>query len=312
MSKDGSFVYFCYLCPMKLSVIIPVYDTAATLERCVMSVAEQGVDETEIIIVNDGSTNPQCETLCRRLATNVPHMIYVAQRHAGLSAARNHGLELASGDFIAFVDSDDYLEPSTYKEVMSPLLRDPTIDMVEFSYIEKEGHDRLARLNRLTSRTYDSFAAFWLENRAYRHAYMWNKVFRRHVFETVRFPLNQNFEDVAVLPALLKLCRKTMTTSQGLYHYTWNGAGITAKATTEDVAHLLDSQIAVLNEISNRDFYKCCLNIQLDLFELGDEVLKLPVLPYHGTLKLSILHLFGLERLCRLNRFYRKMVKASR
>lgn len=297
---------------MKLSVIIPVFNTASSLERCIKSVAIQGIDNMEIIVINDGSTDSQCDLLCNQLCQVIPQMIYLKQSHAGLSAARNHGLDIATGTWVTFVDSDDYLEPGTYAAVLPLFNKDTKIDVVEFSYIDKEGHEKLSRTMQFGDLEYESFADYWLKGKAYRHAYMWNKIFKKQLFDKVRFPIAKNFEDVAILPDIIKQCRKILTTHLGFYHYTWNTSGITANASVIDLSFLLKMNIEILKETSDKEYYKSVLNIQLDAYELGNKHLELPIMPYYGTIKLNVLHLLGLKNLCKLIQFYHKVMKALR
>lgn len=297
---------------MKLSVIIPVFNTAPSLERCIKSVAIQGIDNMEIIVINDGSTDSQCDLLCNQLCQVIPQMIYLKQSHAGLSAARNHGLDIATGTWVTFVDSDDYLEPGTYAAVLPLFNKDTKIDVVEFSYIDKEGHEKLSRTMQFVDLEYEGFADYWLKGKAYRHAYMWNKIFKKQLFDKVRFPIAKNFEDVAILPDIIKQCRKILTTYLGFYHYTWNTSGITANASVIDLSFLLKTNIEILKETSDKEYYKSVLNIQLDAYELGNKHLELPIMPYYGTIKLNVLHLLGLKNLCKLIQFYHKVMKALR
>lgn len=303
-------MYFYYLCPMKLSVIIPVFNTASTLEKCLKSVVGQHVDDMEIILVNDGSTDQECNILCEHLAESIPQIRYIQQAHAGLSHARNEGLDVATGCFITFVDADDYLEDNTYLPLLQLFEQDESTDIIEYSYIEKEGHRRLERKKILQNQTYTTFKDYWLQAYAYRHAYMCNKIFRKSLFNNIRFPLAKHFEDVATLPLLAKQSRKIRTTSLGLYHYCWNNKGITANASAADVSFLLTSYLKILQEVSDRAYYESVLNIQLDTYELGDRQLRLPLKPYYGTIKLCLLHILGLDKLCKLNLLYHKLMRA--
>ena len=99
---------------MKLSVIIPVYRVEDTLDRCVESVLCQSVDEMEVILVDDGSPD-QCPAKCDLWAEKDARIRVIHKENGGLSDARNAGIDIAQGDFITFVDSDDYLEADTWQ-----------------------------------------------------------------------------------------------------------------------------------------------------------------------------------------------------
>ena len=114
---------------MKLSVIIPVYRVEDTLDRCVESVLCQSVDEMEVILVDDGSPD-QCPAKCDLWAEKDARIRVIHKENGGLSDARNAGIDVAQGDFITFVDSDDYLEANTYKSLLQQL---EDADILEYS-----------------------------------------------------------------------------------------------------------------------------------------------------------------------------------
>ena len=105
---------------MKLSIIIPVYRVEATLNRCVESVTNQSFDDFEVILVDDGSPD-KCPQMCDEWAQKDPRITVIHQTNAGLSAARNAGIDRAQGDYLTFVDSDDFIGTETLGEVVEQL-----------------------------------------------------------------------------------------------------------------------------------------------------------------------------------------------
>ena len=106
---------------MKLSIIIPVYNTEQTLEKCVDSVLQSSLNNFEIILVNDGSTDNSAN-ICESYKNNYPEQVLVIhQKNQGLSAARNAGLGIAKGQYITFVDSDDYISKDLYCHLLEQL-----------------------------------------------------------------------------------------------------------------------------------------------------------------------------------------------
>lgn len=103
---------------MLLSVIIPVYRVEHTLQRCVESVLSQGVDDMEVILVDDGSPD-NCPVLCDGWAEKDARVKVIHKDNGGLSDARNAGIEMATGDYLTFVDSDDYVEDDTYPALLA-------------------------------------------------------------------------------------------------------------------------------------------------------------------------------------------------
>lgn len=292
---------------MLLSVIIPAYNVEETLGRCVESVLGQGVDDMEVIIVDDGSTDGTgkvCDSYGGRGGVTVVH-----QKNGGLSEARNKGLDIAKGELITFVDSDDYIAPGTYKELVEMMEQHPTYDLLEYSVRKEDGEDVLFSLN-LPDREYTDMAEYWIAGRAYTHCYAWNKVYRRGLFHGVRYPKGKKFEDVYMLPQLLRNAKVVRTTHLGLYHYIYNVDGITVSADGNALFELLKAHLPLINDKTLRsyngfeEYYYHVLNIQISTYvESGnDGYIQLPTLPYHHRWKLKLLHLLGMKQLCRLFR----------
>lgn len=304
---------------MKISVVIPVYNSAQTLERCVRSVAEQEGAELEIILVDDGSrdASPQlCEQLSRRHAG----IVVVHKDNGGLSDARNQGIARATGDYLTFVDSDDYLAPSTYQGIACVLQSHPEYDIVEYPIRRFCGSPRESLLT-FDDHAYTDMADYWLSCRAYEHSYACNKVFRRSLFGSVRFPKGKVFEDVHTLPLLLDRAKVVATTSRGQYMYCANPDGITATANAQAHRDLLDAHINLLPRLSfltprEHNYYMHILNIQITENQLSGDKPRLPhvkikprwVARRYRT-KALLLRLLGVAGLCRLNRMMKMAVR---
>jgi heptose III glucuronosyltransferase len=110
-----------------LSVVVPVYNVAPFLERCLASLAAQNLDGMEIVLVDDGSTD-DCPAILARYAAQYPEMRVIRQDNGGLSAARNTGLDHIGGEYVAFVDSDDWIEPGYFRRLLE-LARAKNLDM---------------------------------------------------------------------------------------------------------------------------------------------------------------------------------------
>ncbi len=292
---------------MLLSIIIPAYNVEGTLRECLESVLSQHVDDMEIILVDDGSTDNTAE-ICDEFGIR-DNIKVIHQENAGLSEARNAGLELAEGELITFVDSDDYLEPNTYPRLIGIMERHPQYDILEYSIVKEDNGKVLFSLD-LPDREYTDMAQYWFDGRAYTHCYAWNKVYRRGLFHGVRYPKGKKFEDVYMLPQLLRNAKVVRTTHLGLYHYIYNVDGITVSADGNALFELLIAHLPLINDKTLRsyngfeEYYYHVLNIQISTYvESGnDGYIQLPTLPYHHRWKLKLLHLLGMKQLCRLFR----------
>ena len=290
---------------MKLSVIIPVYRVEDSLDRCVESVLSQHVDELEVILVDDGSPD-KCPAMCDNWAEKDARIRVIHKQNGGLSDARNTGIEAAQGEYITFVDSDDYLAADT----LAPLL----LMMEDADIVEYSIRNRLS----LPDKTYTDMNEYWLTGQAYLHTYACNKVYRSSLFETVRFPKGKVFEDAYTLPLLLKESQKVKTTALGFYHYCDNQQGITATATGQQLRQLLEAHLT--NGMPVDDiYYLHLLNIQIDVCEQTDNEPTLPhrkvnTALFSGAQKLKAIanNILGIKQLCKIIRFVHLFRKPSR
>lgn len=214
-----------------LSVIIPVYKVEDTLDRCVESVLSQNVPDMEVILVDDGSPDG-CPALCDLWARNDSRVRVLHKSNGGLSDARNKGIGMARGEYITFVDSDDYLMPDTYRPLMKWLSEHDDCDMLEFPLrhvSERDGN--CSRVKQIFhDRQFHTARQYWLHTKAWEHSYACNKIYRRALFDGIIFPPGKTFEDVYTLPLLLAKNPHVATTSHGAYCYTWNDNGISVAA----------------------------------------------------------------------------------
>ena len=257
---------------MKLTVIIPVYCVEATLDRCVESVLRQDVPDMEVILVDDGSPD-RCPQLCDDWKARDSRISVIHKENGGLSDARNAALDVAKGDYITFVDSDDWISPDTYKPLLE---RMGDSDLLEYS---------IAGRLSLTDTTYDHASDYWLQSRAYTHAYAWNKIYRRSLFSHIRFPKGRVFEDVCTLPQLLQQTHLITTTRLGFYHYG----------------------------------FMYLLTIQIDVWEqTGAPVIlerrKVSIRALSGRTKLKAIfnNILAINRLCKISKFIHTFKKPTR
>ncbi len=290
---------------MTLSVIIPVYRVEATLDRCVESVLRQHVDDMEVILVDDGSPD-RCPEMCDNWAIKDQRIHVIHKQNGGLSDARNAGIDIACGDYITFVDSDDWIADNTYPPLIDQM---GDIDILEYAIA-----DRLS----LQEHIYNDINEYWLSERVYTHTYAWNKLYRRLLFDSVRYPKGRIFEDVYTLPQLLRKAQKVATTSHGSYHYWINPSGITATANGQALAQLLEAHLSSKMPVDDL-YYMYLANIQIDVWERNRNDIILPkrrinhtTLPNKHKLKAIVINTLGLKKLCVISKFIHYFKKPSR
>lgn len=290
---------------MKLSIIIPVFKVPSTLRSCVDSVLSGCDIPVEVILVDDGSPD-ECPAICDEIAVSDSRVKVIHQSNQGLSAARNVGIDASTGELLTFVDSDDLVEPGQWSRLTEVFGQHERCDIVEYPVVVHQ--DDRHREYRLVfgGRFYADAGHYWSEERAYTHAYACNKIFRRHLFDKVRFPVGRVFEDVATIPSLLCAARGIATVGFGCYFYRANAEGITATASGKELSMLLEHHLRWFEMWPSRDYYIHLVNIQLSVCDRLPVSPVLPFRPYTGTLKLYLLRIFGMVNLCRMHRiFYR-------
>ena len=292
---------------MKLSIVIPVYNVENTLVRCLDSVLAQSYHEYELILVDDGSTDGSAE-ICKYYDHRNVFIHYIRQSNKGLSGARNTGIEVAQGEYITFIDSDDYIAPDTLATLMKEIEDHQEYDILEYPMYVHYGCSRAHKL-AFPPLCYSSFDEYWLKGKAYMHAYACNKIYKTVLFQHIRYPIGKKFEDVYVLPKLCKVARNIATTNKGLYYYCWNKDGITANASGEDLAQLLNVNIKLLSDYHDEDYYLHILNIQMDVYELTGLQPSIPTYHYYHYVKLTLLNIIGINNLCKFNKILHKIYR---
>lgn len=303
---------------MKLSVVIPVYRVEDTLDHCLESVLQQNVDDMEVILVDDGSPD-QCPQMCDTWANKDARISVIHKKNGGLSDARNAGIDIAKGEYITFVDSDDFVGKNSYAQLLHILDNNAEVDILEYPAFVFYNSPKQHLLDLASDKIYTDMDEYWYEGCAYNHTYAWNKIYRRKLFDSVRYPVGVVFEDVHTLPRLLKECKSVMTTNQGLYYYCLNRYGITNTSDGRALKMLLEPHVDIIRKSVRRDsafynYYIHVLNIQMDVYEQTGED---PILPYihidnnclKGTHKLKaiLLNIFGTKKLCKINKYIHKV-----
>lgn len=202
----------------KISVIIPVYNVKPYLERCIRSVTQQTHDNLEIILIDDGSTDGSGD-LCDLAAQNDSRIIVIHQENSGLSVARNTGLDAASGTWIAFLDSDDWIEPEMY-EMLLDTAQNYHADVVScMSYRCTSDETPLPSGNNSVV-TFDQNAIIkgLISNDVILFE-VWNKLWRRCFIGDTRFIPKQVSEDVYFDRVLFSKLDRMVHINRVMHHY---------------------------------------------------------------------------------------------
>lgn len=205
---------------IKVSVIIPVYNTAKYLPKCLDSIIHQTYQNLEIITINDGSVD-NSEAILKKYAQKDPRLKIITQKNHGLSAARNAGLKIASGDFVTFVDSDDLIE-SKMIEKMLDALKKSDADIAVCSFKEIFPNNIIKNFNnhhypRKVFSTESALKAMLKEEGFMVSATM--KLFPCHFFDHIKFPIGKLHEDVGTTYKLIQKAKKIVFLPDEFYLY---------------------------------------------------------------------------------------------
>ena len=214
-----------------ISVLVPVYNVAAWLPRCLDSICSQTYVNLEILCVNDGSTDNSAEILAEYAVKDSRIKVFT-QKNAGLSAARNTALEHATGDWIAGVDSDDYLDPDIFRKAMSCVV--DMVDMVAFG-VQCVWDDAGKEPEIFQKFAADMVLPMSVDVAAGMHVCFWNKLWRRSVIEEnrLRFPHGLVHEDDAFFYLFVPYARRVAMCEAVGYYYVQRTGSITKSGQSE-------------------------------------------------------------------------------
>lgn len=209
-----------------VSVIVPIYNVEAYLDRCIQSIFAQTYKNLEIILVDDGSPD-RCPELCDQYAKSDVRVMVIHKKNGGLSDARNYGIEQANGEYIVFVDSDDYIEPELCSECLKRFESDKQIDIVSFEFRRVTDSEQGGRQGTGNIRVYDNFEGFrsYINRDPFTHM-VCDKMFRHSLFEDVRFIPKRLAEDLAISYRLIGKARKICHLDRVFYNYFYRESSI--------------------------------------------------------------------------------------
>ena len=216
-------------CPL-ISVIVPVYQVEEYLERCVDSILNQSYHNLEIVLVDDGSTDKGGE-ICDRYSVQNANVKVIHQKNQGLSAARNTGIEASTGEWICFVDSDDYIEENMLEILQRTSVEDLS-DMVICGFVRCDDEDHVIKVKSFERQCIDSYEALKRGMAESLFSAAWNKLIRRECLGAIRFPKGKIYEDEFTTYRIVDRCEKISLIDREFYHYTLRIGSITQNSYT--------------------------------------------------------------------------------
>ena len=208
-----------------ISIIIPVYKVEKYLEKCIKSVLSQTYKNLQIILVDDGSPD-NCGNICDDYARVDNRIEVIHKANGGLSDARNVGLKAARGEYIGFVDSDDYVSNEMFENLYNTLIsNDVDVSICNFyividnKNIIKNADNGVKIYNKL-----EILKEILLDKKI--QSYAWNKLYKRELFEDIEYPIGKKYEDIGTTFYILEKCNKIVVSGSPEYYYLTRGDSI--------------------------------------------------------------------------------------
>ncbi|MBQ3691504.1 MAG: glycosyltransferase [Bacteroidales bacterium] len=220
-----------------VSVIVPIYKVENYLRECVDSIISQSYNNLEIILVDDGSPD-NCPKICDEYAQKDSRIKVIHKPNGGLSDARNAGIEIAKGEYLSFVDSDDVIHPQMIEVLMKPLIEDKCLKMSACQFLEfddSKEFEKNQELKPLETIDYQEYFTkkIW--------ATAWGKVYERRLFENIKYPVGRYHEDEFTTYKVCYEAKIVVYTKSQMYFYRQREGSIMAKMSLKRITDYHDA-----------------------------------------------------------------------
>lgn len=230
---------------IKLSVIVPCYNSRDYIAESLLSVLPFMSNSTELVIVNDGSTDDSSDIIENTVKNyKGKNITVIHQDNGGLSAARNTGINASKGEYISFLDSDDYFDPDFWKEI-PPLINDSSIDIIEFNAEQFEGSssnivehiDCSVFQGEVVIQSISDLTPAFKKSKWY----PWARVYKATLFRkfNIRFPAGRLYEDMSTIPAMYLHSKVIYGITKSLVWYRYHHKSITQTFRQKDLNDLV-------------------------------------------------------------------------
>lgn len=229
----------------KVSVIVPVYGVEKYIERCARSLFEQTLDDIEFIFVDDCTPDRSIEIL-KQLLEDYPQrkkqiIIVSHEKNMGLPIARQSGLKVASGKYIAHCDSDDWVDVTMYEKMYNKAIEDGS-DVVVCDYYESDGISHVKRNEYISDKIEETMSSILLKKT---HSVLWNKLVKKSIYNNeIIYPIANNAEDYALLVQLAYHSKSFGYVNEPLYFYFYNTSSLTKVMTNENLINRFNQSMS--------------------------------------------------------------------
>lgn len=232
----------------KVSVIVPVYNVENYVEKCLETLVEQTLEDIEIIVVNDGSTDHSKEIVQKIVKQFPEKIVYVEKENGGLSDARNYGMPYAKGEYIAFLDADDYIEKDMYQK-MYEIAKKENSDMVECDFYWEYPDKQKKDIGEIYQGKQEALEKI--------RVVAWNKLIKKEVLNRakVTFPKGYRYEDVEFTYKLIPYLEKVSFLKEPCVHYVQREGSI-SNLQNERTKEIFDVLEHVISDYQEKGLYE--------------------------------------------------------
>lgn len=245
-----------------ISIIVPVYNVGKYLEKCLESIKNQTYKNIEVILINDGSTD-NSEEICNEYCKKYKEFVLYNKKNGGLSSARNYGLDRITGDYIVFIDSDDVISTDYITDLYN-CIKNNNCDISMCGY--KRFYEQIPNIQNsdnveILSSKETLKKILYQENQEIFSVSSWNKMYKKEVFDNIRFPENRINEDVAVLKDVFNKCKNIGCIFNYNYYYRYNNQSITGKAFSPKKMDAIFFTEKLIENYKNTDLELAAINL---------------------------------------------------
>ena len=237
---------------MRLSVIVPMYNVEAYLEQCLNSLAEQTLKDLEVLLVDDGATDRTPE-IAKAFAEMHPNFRYFCKQNGGLSDARNYGIPFAEGEYIAFLDSDDWVEPDIYEHMVNAI-GDADVCVADLEYCYEDAARNFV-MKGLAEQNADTVQKKALLS----PLFAWNKIYRAELFQQengCRYPIGTWYEDHPVTTMIFAKAAEIAYLPEAGFHYRQREGSIMSARNDRRIIQIFDVLAMVRENFRREDLYE--------------------------------------------------------
>lgn len=271
---------------LTLSIIVPCYNVSNYIERCVNSLLHQYYKDVDILLIDDGSTD-NTPALCDTLAKKDNRITVLHQKNIGLPATREKGVKFSKHQFVTFVDSDDWIHPEMYVNLMKAMIKE-NVDIAQCGFCKVSPEGKIEHRyqdfydNKYGIYSHDEGVIKIIEDKEW-GSYMWNKIYRKDVFKNITFPIGRGLgEDISIMHEIFNNAKSSIYFKDEYYYYYYNPNSICHHNNIESIAKRsidhVNAQLdrykfllkhpeynVVLPHLKNNVLYVCLSSLKLSL-----------------------------------------------